>query len=71
MAALTPKALDHRRRVLEHQEKICTERSPAAPANPQLKIPLIAPANPGSGRPQHKRKKVRTRPDQQPKLGDL
>jgi hypothetical protein len=71
MAALTPKALDHRRRVLEHQEKMSSgQLAPATPVDPQLKMPLIAPAKPGS-RPQQKRKKTRTRLGQQPELGDL
>lgn len=71
-AALTPKDLDHRRRVLEHQEKMCSgQRAPATPADPQLKIPLIAPANPGNSRPHQKRKKARARPGRQPELGDL
>ena len=72
MAALTPKALDHRRRVLEHQEKMCSEpQEPSAPVDPQLKIPLIAPANPGNNRSRPKRKKTPTRSGQQPNLGDL
>jgi hypothetical protein len=72
MAPLTPKALDHRRAVLEHQEKLRAHQPAAAvPANDQLKMPLITLAKPIDKTPHHKRKRRRVRQNEQPKLGDL
>jgi len=62
---------DHRRRILEHQEKIAAERraSGAEPIEPQLKIPLIGEVR----RPQPdtpKPRRPRTKKPVQPRLGD-
>lgn len=59
MAAISRDAGDHRRRILDHQEKIASERrAPSSPSSdPQQKIPLIGevrrpePAMPKRARP--------------------
>jgi hypothetical protein len=62
---------DHRRRILEYQEKLEAERKPAAkPGDPQLKMPLIgivrrAEPAPPNNKPQRTKKPI------QPKLADL
>ncbi len=73
MGALSSKARDHRRRVLEHQEKLrARDHAPQSePADPQLKIPLIGEVKRDEGVVARKRKLARTRKPDQPKLGDL
>ena len=70
MAEISQAARDHRRRILDHQQKVQAEqRASGQPSDRQLKIPLIGevcrPAEPAP-------KASRSRPKKpvQPKLGD-
>ena len=64
MPAISRVAHDHRRRMLEHQERVeATATARLQPSDPQLKIPLIGevrrpvePALPISKRPKAKRR---------------
>ena len=73
MVTLSPKAQDHRRRVLEHQGKIRAEQSTpeSEPAAAQFKIGLIGEANTRSGVSRQKRKGQRVRRTVQLELRDL
>ena len=73
MVTLSPKAQDHRRRVLEHQEKIRAEPSTpeSQPAAAQFKIGLIGEANTGGGVSRQKHKAQRVRRSVQLELRDL
>ena len=70
--AASPEVRDHRRRILDHQEKVEAEQRTAAaqPSEPQLRIPLIGevrrpePATP-------KRKRSRAKKPVQPDLGEF
>ena len=70
MAAISERAQDHRRRILDHQEKARAEQSASSkPSDRQLNMPLIGevrrPAEPAP-------KSARSRPKKsaQPKLAD-
>jgi hypothetical protein len=62
---------DHRRRILEFQEKLAAEqRVPASlPGDRQLRMPLIGEV-PGAKPPPPKHRRPRTKKPFQPKLGE-
>jgi hypothetical protein len=68
--AASPKAGDHRRRILDHQEKVEAQRRapPTAPqsSEPQLRIPLIGEVRrpePAASKPKRPRGKKPVQPD--------
>lgn len=72
MVVRLTKAEEHRRRVLEHQEKMRAGATDAASgaADPQLKMPLIGLAKPKGGASRG-RAGTRARKVKQPELGEL
>jgi len=66
----TRNALEHRRRVLEHQAKLAGEPRPDAEPSEgaQLKIPLVGEARLSDDVPQPKRRRRRARKRVQPEL---
>ena len=73
MATLSPKALEHRRRVLEHQATKSHDRQrfETGSADPQMKIPLIGEAKIPVQSEKQARKQSRRRKVDQPKLENL
>jgi hypothetical protein len=71
MAAISPEARDHRRRILDYQEKIETERrGPGLPSSDaQLRIPLIGEVRRPEA-PAPKRKRPRSKKQVQPRLDE-
>jgi hypothetical protein len=63
---------DHRRRMLDHQERVHARREAAnlQPSDPQLKIPLIGEVRRSEPAPP-KRKRQRASKPAQPQLGDV
>nr|WP_294518759.1 hypothetical protein [uncultured Rhodopila sp.] len=57
---------DHRRRILEHQEKVEAERRAPPASEPQLRIPLIGEVRrpePAAAKPKRPRGKKPVQPD--------
>jgi hypothetical protein len=63
--------VDHRRRILDHLEKIEAEKPTSKPpSDPQLKIPLIGEVRRPPEPPPPKRRARRTAKPRQPRLGE-
>jgi hypothetical protein len=64
-------AQDHRRRILDHQERVATEQrtADAKPLDPQLRIPLIGEVRRPEPTPPKRRRTKHKRPVQ-PQLGE-
>lgn len=70
MAAISQAARDHRRRMLDHQEKVDAEqRNSSQSSDRQLKMPLIGEVR-RPAEPAPKTTRSRTKKSAQPKLGD-
>jgi hypothetical protein len=62
---------DHRRRVLEHQEKIDAGQRRAEPGGPQLTMPLIGEVRrPEAALPKRPRRRIKKPEPSQPELGE-
>lgn len=69
--AASQEVRDHRRRVLEHQEKINAGLRRTEPSEPQLTMPLIGEVRPPEPAPRKRRRPRIKKPDPgQPELGE-
>ena len=73
MAAISPDAREHRRRMLAHQQKIEAQQPSAGSPrpDPQLKIPLVGEVRRGAEVSAPKAKRPPAQKRVQPKLGEL
>jgi hypothetical protein len=62
--------MDHRKRILDHQERIAAKPRDALPSDPQMKIPLIGEVRRPDPAPS-KRARRRVKKPNQPQLGDV
>jgi hypothetical protein len=68
--AVSQEVRDHRRRVLEHQEKIHAGQRHTEPSDPQLTMPLIGEVRrPEPATPKRRRPRIKKPDPGQPELG--